>query len=135
LVSASAWPLLIVSPFTRGGLVCSDRFDHTSLLRFLERRFGAEVPNLSAWRRSVTGDLTSAFNFGAKPNPRLPSLPRTAMPTESADCLAELQEKITGLPTAPVYPVPPNHLPGQEPGRPRRPAPCAKPKPKRRKHR
>ena len=58
-------PLLVVSPFSRGGFVASQTFDHTSLLRFLETRFGAEVPNLSAWRRSVTGDLTSAFNFTA----------------------------------------------------------------------
>ena len=58
-------PMLVVSPFARGGLVCSDTFDHTSLLRFLETRFGPEVPNLTAWRRSVTGDLTSAFNFAA----------------------------------------------------------------------
>ena len=41
-------PMLVVSPFSRGGLVCSDTFDHTSTLRFLETRFGAEVPNLSA---------------------------------------------------------------------------------------
>jgi hypothetical protein len=55
-------PMLVVSPFSRGGLVCSDTFDHTSTLRLLETRFGVEVPNLSAWRRRVTGDLTSAFN-------------------------------------------------------------------------
>src|SRR6266700_3739767 len=45
-------PLLVISPFSRGGFVASDRFDHTSLLRFLETRFGAEVPNLSALRRA-----------------------------------------------------------------------------------
>ena len=44
-------PLLVLSPFSRGGFLCSDTFDHTSLLRFLEPRFGAEVPNLSEWRR------------------------------------------------------------------------------------
>ena len=44
---------LIISPFTRGGFVSSDLFDHTSVLRFLETRFGAEVPNLSAWRRAT----------------------------------------------------------------------------------
>ncbi|HZU61490.1 MAG TPA: alkaline phosphatase family protein, partial [Solirubrobacteraceae bacterium] len=49
-------PMLVVSPFSRGGFVCSDVFDHTSTLRLLEARFGAEVPNLSKWRRSVTGD-------------------------------------------------------------------------------
>ncbi len=58
-------PMLIISPFTRGGFVSSDLFDHTSILRFLETRFGAEVPNLSAWRRATVGDLTSAFNFKA----------------------------------------------------------------------
>jgi phospholipase C len=68
-------PLLVVSPFSRGGFVCPDTFDHTSLLRFLETRFGVEVPNLTAWRRSATGDLTSAFNF-ASVNPSVPSLPK-----------------------------------------------------------
>ncbi len=68
-------PMLIVSPFSRGGFVCRDTFDHTSTLRFLESRFGAEVPNLTGWRRSVTGDLTSAFNF-ARLDTSVPSLPQ-----------------------------------------------------------
>ncbi len=68
-------PLLIVSPFARGGLVSHNTFDHTSLLRFLETRFGAEVPNLSAWRRAAVGDLTSAFNF-VKVDTSVPSLPQ-----------------------------------------------------------
>src|SRR5205085_1286025 len=61
-------PMLICSPFARGGYVCSDTFDHTSTLRFLETRFGVEVPNLSRWRRSVTGDLTSALNLVDRPS-------------------------------------------------------------------
>jgi phospholipase C len=68
-------PMLVVSPFSRGGLLCSDTFDHTSGLRFLETRFGVKVPNLSKWRRKHTGDLTSAFNFAARPRPSKPSLP------------------------------------------------------------
>jgi len=68
-------PMLVVSPFSRGGLVCSHTFDHTSTLRFLETRFGVEVPNLSAWRRRVTGDLTQAFNFASAPDFRRPRLP------------------------------------------------------------
>jgi phospholipase C len=56
-------PLLVVSPWTRGGWVCSEVFDHTSILRFLERRFGVAEPNISPWRRSVCGDLTSMFDF------------------------------------------------------------------------
>src|SRR5437867_1989910 len=73
-------PLLVISPFSRGGLVASDRCDHTSLLRFLETRFGAEVPNLSAWRRGVVGDLTSALNFAA-PDDTVPPLPSPLVPT------------------------------------------------------
>jgi phospholipase C len=73
-------PMLVVSPFSRGGLVCSDVFDHTSTLRFLETRFGVKVPNLSSWRRKVTGDLTSAFNFAARPNSSIPQLPQPGAP-------------------------------------------------------
>jgi len=56
-------PMLIVSPWTRGGWVNSQVFDHTSVLRFLELRFGVAEPNISPWRRAVCGDLTSAFDF------------------------------------------------------------------------
>src|SRR6201988_5415274 len=69
-------PMLIISPFSRGGFVSSDLFDHTSVLRFLETLFGAEVTNLSAWRRATVGDLTSPFNF-KKPDQSIPSLPST----------------------------------------------------------
>ncbi|MFB6505278.1 phosphocholine-specific phospholipase C [Streptomyces sp. NPDC002466] len=57
-------PLLVVSPWTVGGYVCSEVFDHTSVIRFLERWTGVAEPNISQWRRTVTGDLTSAFDFG-----------------------------------------------------------------------
>ncbi len=84
-------PMLVISPFSRGGFVSTDLFDHTSLLRFLETRFGAEVPNLSAWRRAAVGDLTSAFNFKA-PDLSLPSLPSTlqAAPQLIQECVANL---------------------------------------------
>jgi phospholipase C len=68
-------PMLVVSPFSRGGLVCSQTFDHTSTLRFLETRFRVRVPNLTAWRRRTTGDLTAAFNFAASPRYGRPKLP------------------------------------------------------------
>ncbi|MFD4259168.1 phosphocholine-specific phospholipase C [Streptomyces sp. NPDC058534] len=56
-------PMTIVSPWTVGGFVSSQAFDHTSVLRFLEKWTGVREPNISAWRRSVFGDLTSAFDF------------------------------------------------------------------------
>lgn len=56
-------PLLVVSPWSVGGYVCSEVFDHTSVIRLLERWTGVEEPNIGDWRRKVTGDLTSAFDF------------------------------------------------------------------------
>jgi phospholipase C len=63
-------PMLVVSPWTVGGYVCSEVFDHTSVVRFLERWTGVREPNIGAWRRQVTGDLTGAFDFRhAAPQP------------------------------------------------------------------
>jgi phospholipase C len=74
-------PMLIVSPWSKGGWVDSQVFDHTSVIRFLEARFANGNPdlieaNITPWRRAVAGDLTSAFNF-AKPNAKVPPLPST----------------------------------------------------------
>ena len=111
-------PALIVSPWTRGGFVCSDTFDHTSVLRLIERRFGAEVPNLTAWRRSVTGDLTSAFHFAGAPNYSIPKLPSTSIP---APLLTDPQCQLDAK--AVPYPLPARiTMPRQLPGQPRRPS-------------
>jgi phospholipase C len=67
-------PLLVISPFSRGGHINSDTADHTSLLRFLETRFEVEVPNLSPWRRQTTSDLTSTLNL-TRPRLDVPALP------------------------------------------------------------
>ena len=56
-------PMIICSPWTRGGYVDSNSYDHTSMLRFLETWTGVRAPNITGWRRSVTGDLTAAFDF------------------------------------------------------------------------
>jgi phospholipase C len=82
-------PLLVLSPFSRGGSVCSDTFDHTSQLRFLETRFGVEVPNLSKWRRETTGDLTSTLQMGSR-RTSVPVLPATSEddPVIATECAA-----------------------------------------------
>ncbi|MEU0084307.1 phosphocholine-specific phospholipase C [Streptomyces sp. NPDC006274] len=65
-------PMLVVSPWSVGGHVCSEVFDHTSVIRLLEKWTGVEEPNITPWRRTVTGDLTSAFDFGrAAPQPEV----------------------------------------------------------------
>ena len=56
-------PMLVVSPWSRGGYVCSQVFDHTSVIRFMEALTDVSEPNISQWRRRVCGDLMSAFDF------------------------------------------------------------------------
>lgn len=67
-------PMYVVSPWSKGGWVNSQVFDHTSTIRFLEARFGVTEPNISTWHRTISGDLTSCFNF-ADPDAAMPSLP------------------------------------------------------------
>jgi len=78
-------PMLVISPWTKGGRVCSQLFDHTSQLRFLEEwlvargkaRSAIACNQISPWRRTVCGDLTSAFDF-KNPNTGWPaSVPKT----------------------------------------------------------
>lgn len=104
-------PMIVVSPWSKGGWVNSQVFDHTSLLRFIEARFGHDYPglqepNITPWRRAVTGDLTSTFDF-VRPNDLPASLPDT-----SAYLPAELSRQPS------VTPVPPTNqtLPEQERG-------------------
>lgn len=60
-------PLVIASPWSRGGFVCSQVFDHTSSLQFLEHFLNTKYKkkiietNISQWRRVVCGNLTSTF--------------------------------------------------------------------------
>jgi phospholipase C len=72
-------PLILISPWTRGGWVTSEVSDHTSVLQFLEKwtqAIGtpAVCPNISPWRRQVAGDLVNAFDFSS-PVYGLPHLP------------------------------------------------------------
>jgi phospholipase C len=80
-------PCIIVSPWTTGGWVCSQPFDHTSVLQFLEKFTGVREPNITDWRRQTFGDLTSAFRFRqANSNP--PVLPDTSGPLHYARYVA-----------------------------------------------
>ena len=72
----SCLKLLVISPWTKGGYVSSEVSDHTSVVQFIEKRFGVVERNISPWRRAVTGDLTSMFNF-SNPNDAHAHLPST----------------------------------------------------------
>lgn len=102
-------PCIVISPWTVGGWVCSEPFDHTSVLRFLERFTGVREPNISAWRRRTFGDLTAAFRFDDAPE-RFPRLP---------DAEPLWQAARTEAATLPEPPIPgaEQHEPRQAPGR------------------
>lgn len=92
-------PMLVISPWSRGGWVNSQVFDHTSLIRFMEQRFGVLEPNISPWRRAVCGDLTSAFDFShPDASPFVHALPDTAALAERARRLPK-----TVLPAIPAH--------------------------------
>jgi phospholipase C len=107
-------PCIVVSPWTAGGWVCSERFDHTSVLRLLEKLTGVREPNISEWRRKTFGDLTSAFRFGEPASAPQP-LPDTSGPLSLA------RYQTLSLPR-PVLPGADQRPPSQEKG-PRRRVP------------
>ncbi|BCQ25861.1 phospholipase C, phosphocholine-specific [Caballeronia sp. NK8] len=94
-------PMTIVSPWTKGGFVCSQVFDHTSVIRFIEARFNVTEPNITPWRRSVCGDLTAAFDFRTTDS-RMPTLPDTSNYRTIADNQCSTQPP----PTVPTTPAP-----------------------------
>jgi len=69
-------PMYVVSPWSRGGWVNSEVFDHSSVGRFLEKRFRLTIRAISPWHRTVCGDLTSAFDFTSPNEVSFPALPR-----------------------------------------------------------
>lgn len=71
-------PMYVVSPWSKGGWVSSEVFDHTSLAMFIEKRFDVTVPSISPWHRAVCGDLSSAFDFSGHEQADLSQLPDTS---------------------------------------------------------
>jgi phospholipase C len=110
-------PCILVSPWTVGGYVCHDTFDHTSVIRLLEQVTGVVNPNISAWRRKTVGDFTTAL--GTTANGRCPRLPSTTAQLE----LAEKRSIEFALPPIPgasqSFPVQPA---GTRPARSNKPA-------------
>lgn len=92
----------------QGRLRVLEVFDHTSVIRFIEARFGVHEPNITAWRRAVCGDLTTAFDFRT-PDASMPTLPDTSnyMSMANNQCSAN---------PAPTVPATPGPIDPQEPG-------------------
>ena len=105
-------PMLICSPWTRGGYVDSNVYDHTSMLQFLAAWTGVKPANVTPWRASVTGDLTTAFDF-KHPDFSIPKIP-------TLDQTWALTQLTGGSTTPPAEGA--QKMPTQEPGtRPHRP--------------
>jgi phospholipase C len=116
-------PMVIASPWSRGGFVCSEVFDHTSILKLLEKwvthKTGKPLveTNITPWRRAICGDLTSAFR--PADDESTPKLPREA----TQDFLTAIHRaRFRPDPAAP-HPLtkqqlsnPADFLPRQEPG-------------------
>jgi phospholipase C len=106
-------PMLICSPWTRGGYVDSNVYDHTSVLQFLAAWTGVKPVNVTPWRASVTGDLTTAFDFG---HPDF-SIPGNIPTLDQTWALTQLAGGSTEPPAEGAQ-----KMPAQEPGtRPHRP--------------
>jgi phospholipase C len=101
-------PTVVASPWTRGKLVSSRVFDHTSTLRLLEARFGVREPQISDWRRKTVGNMVSLFDF-KHPDYSIPTLPKTAAAVAAAD-----RQCSRALPAVP--PVITGTMPKQESG-------------------
>jgi phospholipase C len=112
-------PMTVVSPWSRGGYVNSQVFDHTSVIRFLETWTGVQEPNISAWRRLICGDLTSTLNFSSI-TVTVPNMPDTAslvlqatsqcsnLPAPSAPLNQTVPTQETGVRPACALPYQPN---------------------------
>jgi len=111
-------PCIVVSPWTQGGWIASETFDHTSVLQFLEALTGVTIPNITPWRRATFGDLTSAFGF-----PEFPSTVRYLPGTEG--WLAQTAINVNTLP-APVFPGASQTPPVQQTGPRPRPRPTTR---------
>lgn len=77
-------PMLIASPWSKGGYVNSQVCDHTSTIMFLEnflsKKTGKKIRSnmISSWRRAICGDLTSVFRPAEAEASGIPPLPKKA---------------------------------------------------------
>jgi phospholipase C len=90
-------PCILISPWTVGGYVATENFDHTSVLQLLELVTGVEEPNISQWRRDTFGDLTSALGMGGGKAQKAPNL---AGPQELSELFWEAEYQVENLPAA-----------------------------------
>jgi len=106
-------PALVLSPFSAGGWVCSETFDHVSTLKLIERLFlpkgtimGSDGLHVSPWRYDTVGDLTGALPRLADPVTAVPALPPTSLLFPETATEALLNSLTGTVDLAPAYPPP-----------------------------
>ncbi|HEY4155409.1 MAG TPA: alkaline phosphatase family protein, partial [Puia sp.] len=122
-------PMVIASPWSRGGHVCSQVFDHTSVFRFvqdfLNKKTGKRIreTNTSLWRKTVSGNLTAAFRpYHGEEQEKLPFLGK--VPFIEAIYNAKFREAPSNYKVLPAEEIArmnkdlfsSPHMPQQEPG-------------------
>jgi phospholipase C len=100
-------PCILISPWTAGGRICSERFDHTSVLQLLEKFTGVREPNISQWRRNTFDNLTAALQFDG-------TMTRQVTLPDTGDMLKLAKYKVGNLPN-PALPGSGQSMPVQEP--------------------
>jgi phospholipase C len=94
-------PMYVASPWSKGGWVCSQTFDHTSVGLFLEKRFGLKLSTVSPWHRAVCSDLSSALDSGSPNDPVFP-----ALPDQRNWAAIEARQRMLPTPLPPATPQP-----------------------------
>lgn len=87
-------PCTVVSPWSHGGHVADEPFDHTSILQFLEQITGVEEPNITTWRRRTFGNLTATLGYAGPL--RVPQVLTTKQ------LLARAEYEVTHFPAPPI---------------------------------
>jgi phospholipase C len=117
-------PCTVVSPWTTGGYVASEVFDHTSTMQLMEQvakaqGFDVTNTNISDWRRETCGDMTSIFQTGTvvTTSPADPTNSNIDPNFTDTTNTANLNTQI-GLESAPFPPIPrvAQTVPEQQPG-------------------
>jgi phospholipase C len=107
-------PALIISPYTRGGLISSEVYDHTSQLRLIGTRFKVPVPHLSHWRAHTTSDMSKVFDQRRPPDLWTPHFPDAEAAARAAVRGERKLISQAGHDRRRPYPVPRLQMPVQE---------------------
>jgi len=113
---SSRVPMYVVSPWSKGGWVDSQVFDHSSMAMFLEKRFDVVVDAVSPWHRAVCGDLSSCFDFVRPNDPVVPKLPDTSG-YPAVNAAQKLLANTAAVTKAPATPQPLYQETGTRPSR------------------